>query len=112
MRRNVTIVVAGGLLLLLGAYVVSGLVIKRSREAAFDATKLGDTYDDVVNRFGVPAVTDGEGKEFTRYASEPCKSPCEKRLWFENRLFFDMEAWSVSLDNNGKVIEKYHWASP
>ena len=94
------------------SYVELGLATKRYREAAFAATGIGDTYDQVVSRFGAPSTIDGYGKDFSRYASEQCRSPCEKRLWFENRLFLDIEAWSVSFDRGDRVIDKYHWVSP
>ncbi len=84
----------------------------RAREAAFNQTSIGDNHMDVVSRFGPPSATDGEGQTFARYATEQCKPPCHKRLWFENRLFLDVEAWSVSFDSNGRVIGKYHWVSP
>ena len=112
MKNRTTMIVAGCIVLLLGMYPAFGIAIKRSREAAFEATKIGDSYDDVVRRFGSPSKIDDEGQVFTRYADEPCELPCVKRLWFENRLFLDVEAWSVSLDRSAKVVEKYHWVSP
>jgi hypothetical protein len=112
MRSSAVKISVGVIALLFVAYGASGLVVKKAREDAFSAIKEGDTYDVVVNRFGLPSAMDGPSEEFTRYTSESCKPPCAKRLWFENRLFLDIEAWSISLDSDGKVIEKYHWVSP
>lgn len=49
---------------------------------------------------------------FARYASQPCGGDCAERLWFENRLSLDTEAWSVELDKSGRVIKKSRWISP
>ena len=112
MDRRTTAVTIACVLLLLGLYPVSGIAIKKSREAAFETTKIGDSYDEVVGRFGSPSEIDGQGQVFTRYSDKPCELPCVKRLWFENRLFLDVEAWSVSFGKDDKVVEKYHWVSP
>jgi hypothetical protein len=93
-------------------YLVAGTAIRFSRQTAFEAISSGDSLGAVLQQFGQPSVTDGTGKLFSRYTANQCISPCSVRLWFENRLFLDVEAWSVSLDSNGKVIEKYHWLSP
>jgi len=112
MSRQLTLVTIGAVVLIVVAYLGAGLPAKFSRDAAFKRTNVGDSYEDVVSRFGTPSATDGAGKNFTRYTSQPCLVPCARRLWFENRVFLDVEAWSVSFDLNGRVLEKYHWVSP
>lgn len=112
MTRRLTLIATGIVVLLLVAYAGAGLSTQHGRDAAFDATGIGDSREEVLALFGAPDATDGGGQHFARYASEPCKPPCEERLWFENRMFFDIEAWSVSFDRNGTVVEKYHWVSP
>ena len=94
------------------SYVGTCVFVKMRRQAAYDSVKIGDTADFVVARFGNPSVREGPEKLFARYASSKCQLPCAERLWFENRLTLDLEAWSVSLGSDGRVVEKYHWVSP
>ncbi len=83
------------------------------RNAAFDAVALGDLEASVIAKFGTqPSVSEKQGALFARYASQPCSGECEKRLWFENRLSLDTEAWSIELDGSGRVIRKSRWISP
>lgn len=111
-RRVMTIV-----LLAFGA-VIAALIgacsfTSHSRNTAFDAVQVGDTETAVITHFGTqPSVREKPGALFTRYASRPCSGECVERLWFENRLSFDMEAWSVELDKNSIVVKKSRWVSP
>ena len=93
-------------------YVTSCMFVSGQRTTAFDAINVGDTRDIVIGRFGLPSHVERPGVMFTRYASHQCQSLCDERLWFENRLSLDTEAWSVELDKGGRVIKKSHWASP
>ncbi|WP_141758613.1 hypothetical protein [Duganella sp. HH105] len=84
-----------------------------SRNSAFAAVQVGDTEAAVIARFGTqPSVRERPGILFARYASQPCGGQCAERLWFENRLSLDTEAWSVELDKNGRTINKLRWISP
>ena len=94
------------------AYVTTCIYIRMNRQEAYDSVRIGDTTDSVIPRFGEPSVREGREKIFARYASSKCEMPCVERLWFENRLAFDIEAWSVSIGADGKVVKKYHWVSP
>ena len=83
------------------------------RNQAFDKIEIGQTRADVVKAFGMaPSFAESAGVGFPRYAAEPCHERCSERLWFENRLSMDIEAWSVKLDGSGRVIEKIRWQSP
>lgn len=83
------------------------------RNSAFAAVQIGDTEATVIARFGTqPSIREKPGTLFARYASQPCSGYCAERLWFENRLSIDTEAWSVELDNKGQVIKKSRWVSP
>jgi hypothetical protein len=94
-------------------YIARCSFITSSRNKAFDAVQIGDTEASVIARFGLgPSVREEQGTLFARYASKPCMSPCFERLWFENRLQFDIEAWSVELDRSAHVVGKAHWVSP
>jgi hypothetical protein len=93
-------------------YAAACVYVRTKRQEAFNAINVGDTAASVVARFGNPSVRETPEELFSRYASTKCQFPCAERMWFENRLTFDLEAWSVSIGTNGRVIEKYHWVSP
>jgi hypothetical protein len=97
----------------IASYVGRCAFIAGSRNKAFDAVQIGDTDVEVIARFGTaPSVREKQGALFPRYASQSCMSTCVERLWFENRLAFDTEAWSVELDRGARVVQKTHWLSP
>ena len=84
-----------------------------ARNAAYDVVQVGDAEDVVVARFGTqPSVREKPGVLFARHASQSCDGECAERLWFENRLSLDTEAWSVELDKSRHVIKKSKWISP
>jgi len=93
---------------------IGGCLFKsNSRNTAYDAVQVGETEAVVIARFGVqPAVREKPGVLFARYASQPCDGVCVERLWYENRLSLDTEAWSVELDKSRHVIKKSKWVSP
>ena len=93
-------------------YAATCAYVRTKRQEAFSAINVGDTAASVVARFGNPFVRETPKKLFSRYTSTKCQSPCVERMWFENRLAFDIEAWSVSIGTDGRVIERYHWVSP
>lgn len=104
-------------LLVIGAAVVGSIGAcsykSHMRNSAFDAMHVGDTEASVIAGFGTqPSVRERRGALFARYASQPCSGDCIERLWFENRLSLDMEAWSVELDKNRRVLKKSRWVSP
>ncbi len=102
-------------LLLLGIailYLVSCSGLSASKSRAFDSIKPGDSRKVVVDALGTPDVRELPGRLFARYASKPCGGACKERLWFENKLSLGIEAWSVELDQNGRVINKAYWHSP
>jgi hypothetical protein len=84
----------------------------KKNSKAFDAIHVGDTRDTVVRRFGPPSHVEQPDALFSRYADKRCQDPCVERLWFENRLTLDTEAWSIELDKDGRVIRRSHWVSP
>jgi hypothetical protein len=100
------------LIAIICAYGTTCLYTKIKREAAYDSVNVGDTEDFVIAQFGTPSVRENPDQLFARYVSSKCQLPCVERLWFENRLLLDIEAWSVSLGNDRRVVENYHWVSP
>ena len=104
-------------LLVIGAVVVATIgacsYTSHLRNLAFNAVRIGDTEAAVIGRFGAqPSVREKPDALFPRYASTPCGGECAERLWFENRLSLDTEAWSVEFDETGRVIKKSRWVSP
>ena len=95
------------------SYVGGCSFISRARSDAFDRVQVGDLESVAIAVFGVkPTVRETASVPFARYASKPCSSPCIERLWFENRLSLDTEAWSIEIDANGRVVKKTRWTSP
>jgi hypothetical protein len=93
-------------------YITTCLYISEKRSATFDLIKVGDTRDIVIGQLGEPSHIEQLNILFSRYASYPCQNQCVERLWFENQLSLDTEAWSVEIDKNNQVIKKSHWVSP
>lgn len=93
-------------------YVGACSYVSHKRSGAFETIKTGDAEGDVIALFGSPSVREKKDALFSRYATEPCTGDCVERLWFENRMTLDTEAWSVELDSSRTVIKKTHWASP
>ncbi|APG03669.1 hypothetical protein BJI69_06960 [Luteibacter rhizovicinus DSM 16549] len=61
--------------------------------------------------FDAPFVARQAGRGYTKYEDTGCKSPCVERLWFENKLSL-VEAWSIDIDREGRVVDKGRWVSP
>jgi hypothetical protein len=112
MRFSWVAITIGGALAGVVLYLATCIHVQTKREDAFNSIQVGDTADSVVARFGSPSVRESPEKLFSRYASTRCQAPCVERFWFENRMALDLEAWSVSIGSDGKVVEKYHWVSP
>lgn len=93
-------------------YVSSCSYISSRKGKAFDAINVGDVEETVIQKMGSPAVREKPGTLFSRYASEPCREPCAERLWYENSLSLDIEAWSFELNAASQVIRKSRWISP
>ena len=100
------------LILIPAVYVSSCSYISSRKSKAFDAINVGDAEAVVSQKMGVPSVREKPGALFSRYASEPCREPCVERLWYENRLGLDTEAWSFEMSTAGQVIKKSRWVSP
>ena len=112
-RTSVTTVV----LLIIGAAIAASVAscafVSHTRNSAFEAVQVGVSERSVLDLFGSqPSVREKPGVLFARYASEPCAGPCVERIWFENRLSLDTEAWSIELDQDRHVVKKSRWVSP
>ena len=94
-------------------YISTCSVITSRRVKGFEAVSVGDTRQRVLILLGTPSVSEkSRGEHFARYGAKVCSAPCAERLWFENRMTLDMEAWSVEFDASGRVIKKSLWVSP
>ena len=82
------------------------------RNSGFDTIKIGDSESKVISHLGNPSRRSLAGELFTRYASSACTLPCTSRLWYENRMGLDIEAWSFDIDAAEHIIRKTHWVSP
>lgn len=79
---------------------------------AFANIAVGDTQSAVLAKMGAPSYREPAGNSYARYTGYPCMSSCVTRLWWEWPLTPGMEAWSVELDHEGRVIRPYRWESP
>lgn len=93
-------------------YVAACSHISSTKSRAFDAVEVGESANAAIGKLGEPSVRELPDKLYARYASVPCKDPCAERLWFENGLSFNIEAWSLEIDREGKVLDKAYWHSP
>jgi hypothetical protein len=106
-------IVLWGILLVPVLYVSTCSYVSHRKASAFDTINVGDAEGEVVRVLGPPSVREkAGGTPFSRYSSKACIAPCTERLWFENRLGIDTEAWSINLDVNRRVIDKARWISP
>ncbi|NLR95354.1 hypothetical protein HGP17_00730 [Rhizobium sp. P38BS-XIX] len=79
--------------------------------AAFGTIIAGDTEDVVLRKLGSPTAREKPDHLYPGYALANCVSPCAERLWYENSVL-GLEAWSVSLSDDRRVLSTYHWVSP
>jgi hypothetical protein len=100
------------LALLFAGYAAAAIYVKTQRQEGFDHVKIGDAYATVEDAIGPPDAVKDQGTPFPRYETSGCAQPCVKRFWYENRLLFDVEAWSIDIGRDGNVTDKYHWVSP
>lgn len=93
-------------------YIGSCSAISVTTTKKVQQIRKGDSKGSVLEALGRADVVETEGEGFTRYASTKCSESCVERLWYENRLSLDTEAWSVEVDDNGNVTHTAHWTSP
>ncbi|MBB6483071.1 hypothetical protein GGD46_000314 [Rhizobium lusitanum] len=93
------------------AIVLGRTQYHKNWSAAFETIGAGDTEEVVLNKLGSPTAREMPDRLYPGYALESCIAPCAERLWYEN-LIPGIEAWSVSLTSERRVLETYHWVSP
>ncbi|TCV91417.1 hypothetical protein EC912_11110 [Luteibacter rhizovicinus] len=100
------------LLMLPVVYVSSCTYTSITGNRAYERLQVGDSKDTVIRLFGARFVRETDDHPFTKYDNRQCQSPCVERLWFENKLAFYEEAWSVDLDKAGVVLDKGSYTMP
>jgi hypothetical protein len=100
------------LLLSPSLYIGSCVYFSGNLSAKFERINIGDTKSVLINVFGSPSHIERSDFLFSRYADKKCQNPCVERLWYENRMAMDIEAWSFEIDKDNLVTKKYHWVSP
>jgi len=93
-------------------YLTSCVLMSKKMAHSFDQINIGDDESMVTEKLGYPSFREREGVIFSRYDSVGCVKPCQERLWFENKLSLDIEAWSFELDSDHRVIKKSYFLSP
>jgi hypothetical protein len=81
-------------------------------KSGFSKVKAGDTEAEVISRLGKPSFRERTGATYLRYATAGCNAPCAERLWWERPIVPGIEAWSVELGRDRRVLRTYHWLSP
>jgi len=84
----------------------------RHYDAALAKVRVGDTEQEALVQLGTPTFRESKGVPYLRYTGKACVSPCAERLWWEWPIAPGIEAWSVEVDVNSKVLKTYHWVSP
>lgn len=93
-------------------YLGTCSVVAYRIDSKFKSIEVGNTQADVLRTMGPPSYSEKPDNLYRRFAASPCAGDCLLRLWYENRLDIDTEAWSIEFDSNGVVIKKTHWVSP
>jgi hypothetical protein len=81
-------------------------------DKALDEVVVGDSEAEVIARLGTPSFREAADAPYLRYTSRACATPCNERLWWEWPIAPGIEAWSVELGHDRKVLRTYHWVSP
>lgn len=79
--------------------------------AAFGTITAGDTEEVVLRKLGPPTAREKPGHLYPGYALTNCAASCVERLWYENSIL-GLEAWSLSLSDDRRVVSTFHWVSP
>ena len=101
------------LILALAVIFVASCSIQASqRTHALEKITVGDTQESVIARLGQPSRSELRGHAYLLYTSQGCLAPCTVRLWWEWPVLRGMEAWSVDLGADHRVVQTSHWVSP
>lgn len=107
-----------GLLWIVLAYVVWGLIIRHRYNSAWNATKVGDSIPVVMMRFGAPDLIQSALRysqpDFCARPNEKCPDSYAFRLWYE-LPFTAIEGAHVlvvAFDDHLRVVEKFEMSSP
>jgi hypothetical protein len=109
MRKYVAISIIG--IAALG-WIARGWHQNATRATGFDMVTSGLSEQAAISLLGKPDRIEVPDRPFLVYASSPCAKPCQRRLWWESALLPSVEAWSVEIGPDGRVVSAAHWVSP
>ena len=93
-------------------YLSSCSYITWAREEGYRQVETGNAEAEVIKNLGEPSRRTIAGEVFLRYEGTGCSAPCAVRMWYENRMEFDIEVWTIDLDSSGSVLGKYKFVLP
>jgi len=97
---------------LVGIGAASCSLVWHKNQKDFNTISLGESKEAVLSKMGKPSHIEKKEDSFHRYANDKCENDCYERIWYEARWCMDLRAWSISLDKNERVIDKFDRASP
>src|SRR3954471_16385577 len=104
-RQAWSAIVAVATAWLIWAIISSNLIPKR-----FASVAVGDSREEVFNKLGRPRRVERCGEPFGNPGG---KLGCKEDFLYSSPFApLIPEYWSISLDREGKVIDKYHYVSP
>jgi hypothetical protein len=93
--------------------VIRHVSIERGYQTAFDETKIGESLNSVLLRFGEPSDVAGRIQPGAGTGRQPpCENECWLRLWYMAPILGGVSPYSVDFGADQKVIGKYRWSSP
>jgi hypothetical protein len=107
-----------GLLWIAVAYVAWGLVVRHRYADGFAATAIGDSMQNVINRFGPPDLLESPLKysrpDYCATANPPCPDRYSLRLWYQIPFTFVVggHVLIIDLDEQQRVVNKSEMRSP
>ena len=100
----------------IASYIVASQVISFAQNRAMHAVTVGTTEGRARASFWFtpePETANHPGPAAAfAVESTRCMRPCVLRLWWVHPLLPGLEAWTVDIDKDDKVIGRSHWSSP
>ena len=118
LAKRVFMSLGHGLLWIVLAYVVWGLVVRHRYFNAWNATKVGDSVPTVMNRFGSPDLIESplrySNPEYCARPNEKCPDSYAIRLWYALPFtaIVGGHILVVDFDDRQRVVDKSEMFSP
>ena len=106
--------VLGGVVVAIVSYVIWGAIASHRYAQAFDETHVGQSLNEILEKFGPPSYIEPhrEIKGYDAGERSLCAESCWLRLWYEIPFTLGTAAVTVDFNAGQKVIHKYQWSSP